>query len=278
MTVAIATELSTGTWAIDPVHSSVNFSVRHLMVSKVRGHFGVFSGAITVAEDGTPSVSAEIDVTSLSTGNDQRDAHVKSADFFDAEKFPTATFRSTAVRANGDDYVVDGDFTLKGITKPVSLALEFNGDLYSCDHYVYPRWKLGNVMNKALGDMVMSPEQRAFGQKKETTLPRQCRECPVKFACHGECPKHRFMRTAEGEPGLNYLCPSYKHFFAHVDKPMKVMAELLRRERAPAEIMRLYRENLPLAPASLDIAPKAPGRNDPCPCGSGKKFKQCHGA
>lgn len=158
------------------------------------------------------------------------------------------------------------------------LALEFNGDLYSCDHYVYPRWKLGNVMNKALGDMVMSPEQRAFGQKKETTLPRQCRECPVKFACHGECPKHRFMRTAEGEPGLNYLCPSYKHFFAHVDKPMKVMAELLRRERAPAEIMRLYRENLPLAPASLDIAPKAPGRNDPCPCGSGKKFKQCHGA
>ena len=127
MTAAIATELSTGTWAIDPVHSSVNFSVRHLMVSKVRGHFGVFSGAITVAEDGTPSVSAEIDVTSLSTGNDQRDAHVKSADFFDVEKFPTATFRSTAVRANGSDYVVDGDFTLKGITKPISLALEFNG-------------------------------------------------------------------------------------------------------------------------------------------------------
>ena len=127
MTVATATELSTGTWAIDPVHSSVNFSVRHLMVSKVRGHFGVFSGAITVAEDGTPSVSADIDVTSLSTGNDQRDAHVKSADFFDVEKFPTATFRSTAVRANGDDYVVDGDFTLKGITKPISLALEFNG-------------------------------------------------------------------------------------------------------------------------------------------------------
>jgi polyisoprenoid-binding protein YceI len=127
MTVATATELSTGTWAIDPVHSSVNFSVRHLMVSKVRGHFGVFSGAITVAEDGTPSVSADIDVTSLSTGNDQRDAHVKSADFLDVEKFPTATFRSTAVRANGDDYVVDGDFTLKGITKPISLALEFNG-------------------------------------------------------------------------------------------------------------------------------------------------------
>ena len=128
MTAALnTTELGTGTWAIDPVHSSITFSVRHLMVSKVRGNFRNFSGAITVAEDGTPSVSAEIDVTSLSTGNDQRDAHVKSADFFDVEKFPTATFQSTAVRANGDDYVVDGDFTLKGVTKPLSLALEFNG-------------------------------------------------------------------------------------------------------------------------------------------------------
>jgi polyisoprenoid-binding protein YceI len=121
------TELGAGTWAIDPVHSSIGFSVRHLMVSKVRGNFESFSGAILVAEDGTPSVTAEIAVASLTTSNDQRDAHIKSADFFDAEKYPTATFASTAVQADGDSYVVDGDFTLKGVTKPISLTLEFNG-------------------------------------------------------------------------------------------------------------------------------------------------------
>ncbi|MFN6546141.1 YceI family protein [Mycolicibacterium nivoides] len=127
MTVAVATDLTAGTWAIDPVHSSINFSVRHLMVSKVRGSFETFSGAVTIAEDGTPSVSATIDVNSINTRNEQRDAHVRSADFFDAEHYPTATFVSTAVRPDGDDYVVDGDFTLKGVTKPVSLKLEFNG-------------------------------------------------------------------------------------------------------------------------------------------------------
>lgn len=127
MTVAVATDLTAGTWVIDPVHSSINFSVRHLMVSKVRGSFETFSGAITVAEDGTPSVSATIDVNSIDTRNEQRDAHVRSADFFDAEHYPTATFVSTGVRPDGDDYIVDGDFTLKGVTKPVSLKLEYNG-------------------------------------------------------------------------------------------------------------------------------------------------------
>ncbi|MGV0772555.1 YceI family protein [Mycobacterium syngnathidarum] len=127
MTVAVATDLTAGTWAIDPVHSSINFSVRHLMVSKVRGSFETFSGAVVVAEDGTPSVSATIDVTSIDTRNEQRDAHVRSADFFDAENYPSATFVSTGVRPDGDDYVVDGDFTLKGVAKPVSLKLEFNG-------------------------------------------------------------------------------------------------------------------------------------------------------
>ncbi|CDP89833.1 MULTISPECIES: YceI family protein [Mycolicibacterium] len=127
MTVAVATDLTAGTWAIDPVHSSINFSVRHLMVSKVRGSFETFSGDVVVAEDGTPSVSATIDVTSIDTRNEQRDAHVRSADFFDAENYPTATFVSTGVRPDGDDYIVDGDFTLKGVTKPVSLKLEFNG-------------------------------------------------------------------------------------------------------------------------------------------------------
>jgi polyisoprenoid-binding protein YceI len=116
-----------GTWAIDPAHSSIGFSVRHLMVSKVRGQFETFSGAITVAPDGTPSVSAEIDVTSLNTGNAQRDGHVKSADFFDVEHYPVATFASTSVRPNGEAYLLDGNLTIKGITKPVTLDLEFNG-------------------------------------------------------------------------------------------------------------------------------------------------------
>lgn len=120
-------KLSAGTWTIDPVHSSIDFSVRHLMVSKVRGTFEKFSGAIVVAEDGTSSVTAEIAVDSINTRNEQRDAHIKSADFFDAEKHPVATFVSTGVRPNGDSYRLDGDFTLKGVTKPITLDLEFNG-------------------------------------------------------------------------------------------------------------------------------------------------------
>jgi 8-hydroxy-5-deazaflavin:NADPH oxidoreductase len=120
-------ELPTGTWTIDPAHSSISFSVRHLMVTKVRGSMGAFGGAITVPADGTPSVSAEIAVGSVSTGNDERDAHLKSAKFFDVEQYPTATFVSTAVWADGGGYVLEGDFTLKGVTKPISLAMEFNG-------------------------------------------------------------------------------------------------------------------------------------------------------
>jgi polyisoprenoid-binding protein YceI len=128
MTTATATTpIGVGTWAIDPVHSSVGFSVRHLMVSKVLGKFETFSGTITVAPDGTPSVTAEIDVASLNTGNGQRDGHVKSADFFDVERYPAATFTSTSLRPNGEAYILGGYLTLKGVTKPVSLDLEFNG-------------------------------------------------------------------------------------------------------------------------------------------------------
>ncbi|MFZ2175361.1 MAG: YceI family protein [Rhodococcus sp. (in: high G+C Gram-positive bacteria)] len=129
MTAATTTfpGLTAGTWAIDTVHSTVGFSVRHLMVSKVRGTFNDFTGAITVAADGTAAVTAEIKVDSIDTKNADRDAHIKSADFFDAEKHPTATFKSTGVRAKGDNYVVDGEFSLHGVTRPVELALEFNG-------------------------------------------------------------------------------------------------------------------------------------------------------
>jgi len=128
MTAAVgAHKLSTGTWAIDPVHSSINFWVRHLMVGKIHGRFGQFSGAITIAEDGTPSVRAEVDVNSIDTGNQHREAHIKVPDFFDVDHFPTATFVSSAVRPDGDDYVLDGEFTLKGVTKPVTMTLVFNG-------------------------------------------------------------------------------------------------------------------------------------------------------
>lgn len=117
-----------GTWDIDPVHSDVSFTVRHMMVSKVRGRFGSFSGEITTGDDvTTSSVTASIDATSIDTNNAQRDGHIKSADFFDVENHPTWTFSSTGVRTDGDDVIVDGDLTIKGVTKSVPLTLEVNG-------------------------------------------------------------------------------------------------------------------------------------------------------
>ncbi|HEY0639420.1 MAG TPA: YceI family protein [Pseudonocardiaceae bacterium] len=117
-----------GTWAIDPVHTEVGFSVRHMMVSKVRGRFGTFSGTIVTAENPLESaVTAEIDLTSIDTNNPQRDEHIRSADFFEVETYPTMTYRSTGLRADGDEWVLDGELTLKGVTRPVPLTLEFNG-------------------------------------------------------------------------------------------------------------------------------------------------------
>ena len=145
---AQTTDLSAGTWAIDPVHSSISFSVRHLVVSKVRGTFGAFSGAVTVAADGTPSVSAEIDVASVSSGNEQRDAHLRAADFFDVETYPTATFVSTSVTSDGDDYRLEGDFTLKGVTKQVALALQFNGVNPGMGHGAVAGFEASVVLNR----------------------------------------------------------------------------------------------------------------------------------
>ncbi|OHV38429.1 MULTISPECIES: YceI family protein [Parafrankia] len=117
-----------GTWAIDPVHSDVSFTVRHMMISKVRGRFGAFTGTVVTGEDPLASeVRAEIDLTSIDTNNAQRDEHVRSADFFEVDKHPTMTYASTGIRLAGDGFVVDGELSLKGITKPVPLALEFNG-------------------------------------------------------------------------------------------------------------------------------------------------------
>ncbi|UZJ24752.1 YceI family protein [Rhodococcus antarcticus] len=128
MTTAVSLPgLTTGTWAIDPTHSSVAFSVRHLMVSKVKGTFDTFSGAITVGEDGTQVVTAEIDVSSFNTKNAQRDGHVRSADFLEVSTFPTMSFTSTGLRAQGGDVVVEGELTLHGVTRAVELELEYSG-------------------------------------------------------------------------------------------------------------------------------------------------------
>jgi uncharacterized protein len=154
-----------------------------------------------------------------------------------------------------------------------ALALEHNGDLYSCDHFVEPKYLLGNIKKQHMIELVASDQQRQFGLHKRDSLPRYCRECEVRFACHGECPKNRFIETPDGEPGLNYLCAGYKAFFLHVDKPMRIMAEMLRRNRAPAEVMLV----LAAEDAQLQKAFAKAGRNEPCPCGSGRKFKHCHG-
>ena len=131
MTAATGTRIPgyvAGTWDIDPVHSDVSFTVRHMMVSKVRGRLGTFSGEIVTAPQFTDSaVTATVDATSVDTGNAQRDGHLRTADFFAAETHPTWSFRSTAIRADGDDHALDGELTIKGVTRPVSFALEVNG-------------------------------------------------------------------------------------------------------------------------------------------------------
>ena len=120
--------LTPGTWTVDPSHSEVGFVVRHLMVSKVKGRFGGVSGTINVAPDVLQSsVQASVDVTSIDTRDERRDAHLRSADFFEAEKFPTMTFTSTGIRQSGDSYLLDGDLTIKGVTKSVTFDLELNG-------------------------------------------------------------------------------------------------------------------------------------------------------
>jgi uncharacterized protein len=147
------------------------------------------------------------------------------------------------------------------------LALEHNGDLYSCDHFVDPDYMLGNIQNEHLINMVASPIQRKFGLDKRDSLPGYCIDCSVKFACHGECPKNRFMASPEGEPNLNYLCEGYKDFFNHIGFSMKLMAGIIRRGRDAKEVMGI-----------LHQVYSNTNRLDPCPCGSGLKFKNCHGS
>jgi uncharacterized protein len=166
-----------------------------------------------------------------------------------------------------------GTVCIFGPTCGLGMALEHNGDLYSCDHFVEPDYYVGNILKTPMVDLVASEKQRRFGQDKKTSLPRYCRECEVLHICNGECPKNRFLETPDGEPGLNYLCAGYKAFFKHADKPMRIMADLLRRNRLASEVMTI------LAREETDLKARlaTSGRNDPCPCGSGKKVKFCHG-
>ncbi len=137
-------------------------------------------------------------------------------------------------------------------------VIEHNGDFFPCDHYVDAQHRAGNIRETPLAALLDSPAQCAFGEAKRDALPRYCRECDVLAMCHGGCPKYRFIRTPDGEPGLNYLCAGLKRFFLHSRAPLARMVAEGRK-----------------APPPRRPAPSAAGRNDPCPCGSGRKFKKC---
>ncbi len=147
------------------------------------------------------------------------------------------------------------------------LAMEFNGDVYSCDHFVEPRCFLGSIGDQPLAELVAKPQQYQFGQHKQAALPAYCRSCEVRFICNGGCPKDRLLRTPTGEPGLNDLCAGYRAFFNYVDRRMKVMAALFHAGRAPAEIMRI---------AASDLTLHETPNGSPCPCGSGRLVEACH--
>ena len=140
-------------------------------------------------------------------------------------------------------------------------TIEHNGDVFSCDHYVDREHRIGNIHQTPLAEMLESATQRAFGDAKRDALPRYCRECDVLAMCHGHCPKYRFTRPPDGEPGLNYLCAGLKRFFIHSREPL---ARLVAKKREPVA-------------TAMHVRIEA-GRNDPCPCGSGVKFKKCCGA
>jgi uncharacterized protein len=147
-------------------------------------------------------------------------------------------------------------------------VVEHNGDFYSCDHFVTPEHRLGNIRETPLLELFDSPAQHAFGQAKRDTLPRYCRECEVRSMCNGGCPKDRIIQTPDGEAGLNYLCAGYKRFFIHCRPYTAQMAALRRAGQPPERLMQLIHA------AEVKARPKV-GRNDPCPCGSGRKYKQC---
>jgi uncharacterized protein len=132
---------------------------------------------------------------------------------------------------------VPGSLCVHSETCGTAVALEHNGDLYSCDHFVELDYLLGNIGERHMLELIAAPQQQAFGKAKRDSLPAYCRQCDVRFACHGGCPKDRFTSTPDGEPGLHYLCQSYQDFFRHVDPAMRVMTAALRSGRDADEVM-----------------------------------------
>lgn len=163
-------------------------------------------------------------------------------------------------------YLGDYSLCIHAPTCGTAPALEFNGDLYSCDHFVESKYKLGNIHDKHMLEMMASPAQRSFGTDKRDTLTEQCRRCSVKDLCNGGCPKDRFSLSRYGEPGQNYLCSGLELFFTHTRPAIQVMARLLQQGRAPSQIMQITAEK---------DARRSPEKD--CPCGSGKEFQSCHG-
>ncbi len=163
-----------------------------------------------------------------------------------------------------------------------ALVLEHNGDLYSCDHFVDEAHRLGNIHQRPIAELANLPQQVSFGQRKQSDLPSECRRCQVRFACNGGCPKDRLVPSANGTSKRNYLCAGYRAFFSHIAPYMQRMADLVRSGRPAAHIMQLLaqqEQSRPLRKTRRKSKPnaKAPGRNDPCPCGSGRKYKRCCG-
>ena len=197
-------------------------------------------------------LSVHKDGTTLTTP-EQQNAAIRLAPFsVDSVKwgdFLCAIFDEWVQQDVGNFFIQLFDATLAnwvGVTPGIcSLAkncghagvMEFNGDVYSCDHFVFPEYRLGNIHQQTLTEMMYSPRQLAFGADKQNKLPRQCRECEYLFACNGECPKNRFLQTADGEAGLNYLCAGYRKYFAHVAPFMDFMKAELQAQRPPANIM-----------------------------------------
>jgi uncharacterized protein len=145
-------------------------------------------------------------------------------------------------------------------------ALEHNGDLFSCDHFVEPKYRLGNIHEKHMLELVASPEQRKFGMDKLETLTAQCKRCDVRPLCNGGCPKDRFSLSRDGEPGHNYLCSGLELFYKHTANAMRMMVQLLQQNQAPSRIMEI-----------TSATDEQHGPNWPCPCGSGEEFQFCHG-
>ena len=150
-----------------------------------------------------------------------------------------------------------------------ALAIEHNGDVFSCDHFVDWDHYLGNVMDKPLQDMVKAPQQHKFGQDKQDQLPQYCLDCDYKWLCEGGCPKNRFIKTPGGEPGLNYLCRGYYRIFDHMDPYLRFLAQHYQQGTPLDMVMDHIREH------PEEFVKQFPQRNELCFCGSGRKYKKC---